>query len=397
MSSRTIASWLAGTVAVLVFVSSARAQHYQPFIEPGYFDYDLQFFAPASDIDTYGGTPVLRTGWFGSYNRMYIGVSRPDYVESYDLMDLTWGNRWDLGYMTEDDHGWLFNFTSIDGPNEAEVVHQQRLNRLNEDDEGRPPPDDGTGTDDDDAVEPVSDRNDRGPPNRERFYDITNTLNGGNYNSLEINKLFRTDPLMHGGILEPFFGFRYVRFRDVYIEQDYQVYDDDGLQPVWPPLPPIVADPPPPIDYRDSTIEQLFSNNYELDNQMIGGQLGLRWLRRTSRWNLSSEFRAFAFQNFQHLTQKYDVTRTYYDGQGSGSEVEAILNYEAQQDWHTTETVVGTDIRAEAAYEVTRDISLTVGMQFLGFFTGIGRGPNILENSEELVMVGTTFGIIWNR
>ena len=391
--SRSITSWLAGIVAVVLLASSARAQHYQPFIEPGFFDYDIQLFAPATEIDTYGGTPVLRTGWFGSYNRMYMGVSRPDVVQSFDMMDLTWGNRWDLGYMTDDDHGWLFNYTHIDGPNAAEVVRQQRLNRLNEDDEGRPEDPD----DDADPVEPPSDRNNSGPPNRERFYDITNTLNGGIYNSLEINKLFRTAPLMHGGVLEPFFGFRYTRFRDVYIQQDYQVYDDLGLQPVFPPIPPFVGDPPPPIDYRDSTIEDLLSEWYELDNQMIGGQLGLRWLKRTSRWNLSSEFRAFAFQNFQHLTATFEDTRTYYDGQGAGSEVDAILRYKDRADFHTTETVVGTDIRAEAAYELTRDISLTVGMQFLGFFTGIGRGGDISENSEDLIMIGSTFGFVWNR
>ena len=45
-------------------------------------------------------------------------------------------------------------------------------------------------------------------------------------------------------------------------------------------------------------IEDLLSLQYELENQMIGGQLGLRWLKRTSRWNVSSEFRAFAFQKF---------------------------------------------------------------------------------------------------
>ncbi len=156
MSSRTILSALGALAIVMTLASVAAAQHYQPFIEPGYFNYDLQLFAPAADIDTYDGDPVLRTGWFGSYNRMYIGVSRPrdsgypvdvgrpteelrTYPDSSDLMDLTWGNRWDLGYMVDDvdhDHGWLFSYMHIDGPNVGNIVLQQRLNRLNEDDEG---------------------------------------------------------------------------------------------------------------------------------------------------------------------------------------------------------------------------------------------------------------------
>ena len=68
---------LSGIVAVLAFSSLAHAQTYQPFVDSGYFDYDMQLFAPADDIDAYGGDPVQKYGWFASYDRMYISVSRP--------------------------------------------------------------------------------------------------------------------------------------------------------------------------------------------------------------------------------------------------------------------------------------------------------------------------------
>mgnify|MGYP001069865313 CR=1 FL=1 len=110
-----------------------------------------------------------------------------------------------------------------------------------------------------------------------------------------------------------------------------------------------------------------------------------------------AEFRGFGGQNFQHLTRTLSDVRTYYDGQGSGSEVNAIVKSKYTEDWHTTETVVGTDIRAIAAYEVTRDIKLEAGLQFLGIFTGVGRGPFIDMNSEAVTMVGTTFGFTINR
>jgi hypothetical protein len=394
--------WLVGLITALL-ASTAVAQHYQPFIEPGYFNHDLQFFAPAADIDTYGDDPVMRYGWFGSYNRMYIGVSRPDYDgrqsrvltindSSSDLMDLTWGNRWDLGYMVDDvnhDHGWMFSYLHIDGPNLGEVVNQQRLNRINDDDEGFPAPDE----DDPEYVEPPSDRNDVGPPNRERRYLITDSLNMCKLGSLELNKIFRMPPLHHGGIIEPFLGFRYMKFEDTYLDTDYRVYDADGLSPIWPPLPPTSI----PIEYLDSEIEQLFTDHYLFQNQMIGGQLGFRWSRRTSRWNLSAEFRAMAFQNFQHLKRTYDVTRIYYDGAGSGSEVDAIIKSRETEDWHTTETVVGGDIRATAAYELFRDFSLEVGVQYIGMFTGIGRGNDIDYNSEDVNMIGTTFGFVMRK
>ena len=53
--------------------------------------------------------------------------------------------------------------------------------------------------------------------------------------------------------------------------------------------------------------------------------------------------------------------------------------------------------RALAAYEVTRDIKLEAGLQFVGLFTGVGRGPYIYENSEAVTMIGTTFGFTINR
>jgi hypothetical protein len=68
-----------------------------------------------------------------------------------------------------------------------------------------------------------------------------------------------------------------------------------------------------------------------------------------------------------------------------------------RQDWHGTSFVPGTDIRAEAAYDVTRDIQLHVGLQFLGLFNGIGRGPNIDYNSQDVILFGTSFGFIVNR
>jgi hypothetical protein len=406
-------------MATIAVAPVAKAQLWQPFIEPGYFNHDLQFFAPAADIDTYGG-PVLRTGWFGSYSRMYMGVSRPEYPTGYSMpypdyytqgrlglvgaeptqgLDPCWGNRWDLGYMVDDvnhDHGWLFSWMHISGPNAGKSIHQQRLNRINEDDEGAPPPDE----DDPEYVEPNTDRNSSGPPNRERAYDITDSLNVGKFNSLELNKVFRMEPLNHGGILEPFFGIRYVRFEDIFVRQDYVVYDDNGFNPGWLPLPPVPLIPPGSttgVPLTDASIEDLATDHFLFTNDMFGGQLGLRWLKQARRWNLSSELRVFAMQNWQRLHRSFNVERTYYSGPDQSDEVIKIIKYNETNDWHANSTVVGTDIRAEAAYDFTRDVKLTFGMQYLGFYNGIGRGPSIDSNSQRLNMLGATFGIVVNR
>jgi hypothetical protein len=64
---------------------------------------------------------------------------------------------------------------------------------------------------------------------------------------------------------------------------------------------------------------------------------------------------------------------------------------------HDAEFVFGFDVRAEAAFELTRDISLTTGVQVLHFARGIARGNIASHNDEDLTMVGATFGINVNR
>jgi len=293
------------------------------------------------------------------------------------------------------DHGWLFCYMHVDGPHAYDELPQERINRFNEDDEGRDEPDTGQQgqQQQDDVVEPPIDRNNVGPPNRQRTFFLKDSLNSGNLMGVELNKIFRTEPLNHGGLLEPFFGFRYNKF--VSLDQDQNVirYDDAGLPFAFPPAAPDPAN----FDIDDAEIEDLVSDRYYFTNHMIGGQLGFRWLKRLNRWNLSSEVRAFGFHNFQELHRSLSIERTYYDGGGQGSEVDGVVRSNQIQDLHATSTVVGTDIRADAAFEVTRDISLNCGMQFLGFFSGIGRGTNINANSQDLVMVGLTFGFIVNR
>jgi hypothetical protein len=390
MLLKRFTSWLTGLLAVWAATGIVHAQNIQPFIEPGYFDHDLQFFAPASDIDTYGG-PVLREGWFGSYDRMYLRMSRPDDVPSYNRVDRGWGNRWDLGYIIDGvnhDHGWLFSYSSF-STGVWHTTYQEKINRVNEDDEGRPQPDD----DDPDIVNPISDRNDAGPPDRARFYNVRDSLNVGDLNSVEINKLFRMPPLHHGGVLEPFLGFRYVRFNSVWQNQDYRRYNEDGI--VFP-FPPVIPNRDL-FDIGDAETEDFITDRYKFTNDMIGGQLGIRWSHRVSRWSLSSELRAIGFHNFQNLEWNHEIERTYYDGGGTGSDVEGQVRTTQINNWHTNSTVVAADIRAQAAYQVTRDVSLQVGMQYMGFFDGIGRGRFIHLNSQDLHLVGVTFGVEINR
>lgn len=279
MLANKLFSWLATVVVVVGIAGTARAgdgSHTPLFIEPNYFNPDLQFFAPA-DLDYFGDPPDPTTGWFFTYDRMYVAVSRPENGPRPWDMDQTWGNRFDIGYMTEDDGGWLFNVTHIDGPTSEAGSAKASTS------------------------------------------------------SVEFNKVFRLEPLFHNGIIEPFLGMRFVKF------------DDYGV----PPLP-------------------LFPDTIE--NNIVAGQIGVRAWKNFGHWKVSTEVRSFNGVNFQ---------------------------------WYQTEDfaefVAAGEVRAEAQYNLTRDVALRAGYELLYFGCGIARNNNLFDNNEDLVQHGLTFGFTINR
>ena len=376
MSRTLLSACLTAIVMAAAFAAPARGQNNQPFIDPDYFHPDFQFFAPV-EAEEYGGEPQLRTGWYAGYDRMYIYVSRPRGEQSYTDGDFTWGNRYDIGYMTEDNHGWSFSANHVDGPNVGNGILVERLNRYND-----------TADDDDaDPIRPIIDRNDAFTG--ERTYNVLNSLNIAKLSGFELNKTWRLEPLHHGSVFEPFIGFRYNKFTDWTRRDAYQRFDDQGN-----PIPNL---PDPNIALDDATIESLTVNQWSIINNMVGGQLGFRWYKKHSRWLLDSEFRAFALQNFQSMSYNQGVITTQYDGAGTGSAVTLVVKDRFQSFDHASEFVWGMEIRGQAAYELTRDISLRGGVNIIDYGTGVGRGNNFTQNSEDVLMVGFTFGITMNR
>src|SRR5438128_9075842 len=97
-------AWLAALIVALGLSASARAQVFQPFVDPGYFEPDFQWFAPA-EVGDIGYPERPNTGFYATYDRTYVNVSRP--INQFDFGsgnqgDFTWGNRWEVGYMTDD-------------------------------------------------------------------------------------------------------------------------------------------------------------------------------------------------------------------------------------------------------------------------------------------------------
>jgi hypothetical protein len=174
-------SWLVACGFVLFATTVATAQQHhgpgdtrlQPFGDYG-FENDLQWFAPAETWE-YGGEPIgAKTGWFFAYDRAYINVSRggliplaTDNIQTFQG-DFTWGNRYELGYMTEEDYGWLLNGWYIKGPQVDTVTENGNV--------------------------------------------IVGNL--GQYASVDLNRTWRLEPFYHGGFIEPFIGLRFSQFID---------------------------------------------------------------------------------------------------------------------------------------------------------------------------------------
>jgi hypothetical protein len=237
---------------------------------------------------------------------------------------------------------------------------------------------------------PESDRNN--PISQDRRYFIQNSVNNARLNSFELNKSFRWKTRHYGSVIEPFIGFRYTLYQDLYQRQAYTRITDGGV-PVGQ-VPPFTQDP------TMLNNEQFVSQQSAFNNHLLGGQFGFRSFKTKSRWNLSSELRVFAFQNFQFQEEFTYTELTFYTPPAGvvGATVEGVFKDTQQTGTGSaTEFVFGGEVRAQAAYELTRDLSLRGGISAMNLAGGIGRGNNILFNRQSVVMFGCTFGIDYRR
>jgi hypothetical protein len=371
-------AWLAALIAALAVAGSASAQfqppltspgsdhfwEFQPFIDPGYFQHDFQFFAPP-EVSDFGGEWKPNTGFYVTFDRTDMLVSRPIDRFSFGSQtkaDNAWGNRMELGYMKGDPSGWQGVFWHVNGPNE-------RIANA--------------------SVNEVFQNFDTTNPIQNQFVapQAFDSLNQLKMTSFELNKVWRLKPYHNGTVLEPLVGYRYFNVRDYYQR-------DTLLEVPFPPRP---------------TTDEMFINtihNAQFINSMHGGQIGARLSRQRGHWLLSSEVRVFGCANFQLLrirniqsalpNPELALTQGQFDDFinffGTGGDVNVQTHY-----YHATQFCWGGEVRADASYELTRDINLRVGFTFLDLGQGIGRGDLLRLNNQAIQMAGVTFGFTVNR
>ena len=434
MLRKTTAILLVTMFAAIFSANHLQAQLYTPFIDFGELEPDYQFFAH-HDVEwssfDHGAKPPP-TGFFTTYDRMYLWVSRPENASRIDQtlgvlntnflnrtepgftrFDRTAGQRVDVGYMTDErhgrfkGHGWLFSWAFVGGPNINALHVIERLNRVNADDDviGRPELPDPTmmmgggmmmqmdTTDDLDF--PLSDRNnhffDLIFPATEplgRDYVLQDSINIGTLTTMELNKTFRLERFHHGGYIEPFLGIRYINFKDFTIKDTYIApFDvDPGEFPFG-----TVNDP------QVGVAETLFTHLTGIQNMMFGGQLGLRYFNHRKSWKISSDVRFLALENFQDATFRRIEQTTLYAMIDEDEDPILFRTNKTETPISKDEFVYGIDVRLEAAYELTRDFSVRFGGQYMHLSRGIWRGNNVNFTRQDLILAGFTVGIELNR
>lgn len=149
----------------------------RPFATPGIFNYDAQMFAPLQFPMTPGEELGPRTGFFASMDRLYVNMSRATIADN-NTNDVPtgnnymWGNRYNIGWMTDADDGWSFEYSQSEGSFFSSGQDVLVGNPM-----------------------------------------LTSTR----FANVEVNKVFR-QRLKRGGWLEPYLGFRFVNLSDSTIE-----------------------------------------------------------------------------------------------------------------------------------------------------------------------------------
>lgn len=224
----------------------------------------------------------------------------------------------------------------------------------------------------------------------ERLYARNETRVQG----IELMRVWRRSPFRRWGLIEFFGGARYFNLRD-----DFRVAGMGGV------LNPNLNIVPADGDYGWDPTDGSYWNT-EVDNNIVGGQIGGRLLHKMHRLTFIGEVRGFAGVNFQN----FDIFGRLGNGLLPGNDNQPVdLGDTAFHDSdNTTEFVPGGELRFNLNYQVTSALQLQAGWTGM-YFNGLARAANSIDyripdmrittedNSQDLFVQGVTFGVEINR
>jgi hypothetical protein len=439
-------SWLLVAALLLGGATNAHAQMGQSPVAPEVFapghwtpfapvdtDVDYQWFAPPN-LSEYGcDRPELNEGFFFQYDRLIWAFTRPknvdigneavqrtvtiptgrdvpigarptggiiNYVNGLETefieTEFVWGNRFELGYVV-DDQGWLvsaFHVHTLDRLVQTTGVDVAFFDPLgvtfgfldlN-----------GDGIDDDLNTNNVYGRSGAdinpfdGVPETPAFPDFgdqalspvrfTNFLaqNQTAMHGVELMKIWRLPRMHYGGSWEWYLGARYIGLSD-----EFTINAQGGLL----------------ADFN------LFS---EVNNFVVGPQIGARWARTRGRWTVSAEGRFVAAANFQQVRLRGNyATLAPVGGDATGAFPNVTPTRFDDKQTDEEFAPVG-ELRFETQFHIASNLSLRMGYNgmVIGGTSRASRRINydlpqlsILDGrkNEAFIVNGFNFGFELNR
>lgn len=433
MSLNRRITWLAVGLLIGLTTAPARSQGLA----------DAQLFAPYA-MDEFGGGPRPNEGVFFTFDYMRWTISKPD-VTTIGYQGLTRQvyyepDRWtiqsntnDTGFLKSDwvdgqrfefgdvsgHHGWVFGAYRLHEQFQRDVF--SGVDMVFQDLEYGDPAQRHLqgyvahmdGYEGDVAVYTDFEIHDLPVT----FDDVT-IENRVEHWSAEWMYLYRLHPGNHGGILELYFGARYMEFDEQFMvdARGERFYYD-------------AHDPPTPIGARTVLADSTWTTDAE--NHIVGPQIGMRYFKTTGRWTFSSEGRFFAGFNSQNIRQRgtlgskledawprgdavyQDLGNTwaapfpYYNPYVPLTMTQTSFNHEDHEDEFTP----AVELRIEAKYQFSRAIAFRVGWDAL-WMDNIARSSNMIDytlsetsmmginmhkNRQDVLMQGWTLGVELNR
>ncbi|HEX3996931.1 MAG TPA: BBP7 family outer membrane beta-barrel protein [Pirellulales bacterium] len=329
---------------------------------------DAQFFRPP-DLTNIGNYPEPNYGPFFQYERLYWSLHQPsttvigdpataagfgsvnDLDTGFMKARFVWGNRFDIGYMQDDDKGWL---TSI-------LKTNTQFNTLNS----------ATPT----TVFFIDNEPAFGGASTAQFvenstptYSSIIVSNTTRMTGIELMRTLRYAVSHDGGVWTFMYGARFFQLHDRYDIEAETLGGDVTVS-------------------ATETLETTAApNSYDLgiNNNVVGPQIGLSWQHEDDRVVIGADLRAMIGANFQ------EATLFGYSGSGSTDVVTGVgaqtvgigIPNQPLDTFHGTKDNVTFaplgELRLNAQYKVTSNVSLTAGYTAL-LVTGVGRAANRLE------------------
>ena len=381
---------------------------------------DAQYFKQP-DLTQIGTYPELNYGPWFEYERLYWSFHQPpskeigDPAEAFALLTpndvntgfmnagFAWGNRFDFGYVCEDNSGWAMSILKTNNQNNSyDVTHETNVTFVNNEPSlalltlGIP------------GV--VATTTGFFPAYLTAYPDINNIkyTNITRLTGVELMRTYRYPVAHNGGIWSIGGGVRFLQVHDRFDatgESTRTILDVGSIPPATGPVP--TPGESQTIFYGPAPI----SWDLGIDNDIVGPQIELEYEYDKERWDIDTSFRAMFGANFENAAM-YGWTGgpITFLGVGQGTIVGQV-NTPSNQFFSKSNRIEFAplgELRANLDYKITQNIKLTAG--FTGMLvTGIGRGSQrivytipdlqILNGADKqhFFADGVNFGIEINR